>query len=67
MDHIFRRKIIAQGHLRFSGPASVQAAAFLKQARTGRPMDRAIDTATTEKRRIRRIHDRIYLKFRDIT
>jgi hypothetical protein len=48
MNHMPRRQPIGFGDLGAAGRASMQRAAFGKQFRPGRAMDRPIDAATAE-------------------
>jgi hypothetical protein len=57
---------IATSDFRFTGFTAAKCTAFPAQFRTGSAMDRAIDSAATQKRRVRRVHNRIDLELRDI-
>jgi hypothetical protein len=52
MNDEFRRQPIALGELGVTGLAAVEQAALLEQLRPRRAMDRAIDAAATEQRRV---------------
>jgi len=57
MNDIPRRKLIALGDLGVAGCAAAKRAAFGKQFRSRGAMDRAIDAAAAQQRRIRGIDD----------
>ena len=57
MNHMPRRQAIASGDFGVAGLAAVQRAAFGQQLRPGRAMDRAIDAAAAEQRRVRGVDD----------
>jgi hypothetical protein len=67
MDNVFRRKIVPLCDLRPARWTSVQRAAFLKKTRSGCTVDCTIDSPAAEQRSIRRIHNRIYGLYRDVT
>ena len=66
MDHMTRRQAITGGDLGAAGLTAPEPAAFGQKRRPGRPMDRAIDTTTTEQRRICRVDDGVNVQRRDI-
>ncbi|SDJ81905.1 hypothetical protein SAMN05444171_0640 [Bradyrhizobium lablabi] len=66
MNHMFGRQPVALGDLGVAGGAAMQGAAFGKQFGTGSPMDRAIDTAAAEQRRIRGVDDGVNAQTGDI-
>ena len=57
MDHMPSFEPIASSDFGIAGRAAIQRAAFDKQLRPGRPMDRAIDAAPAEQGRIRGVDD----------
>jgi hypothetical protein len=57
MDHMPSRQEISFGDLGIAGFAAVERPAFGQQLRPGRVMDRTIDAAPAEQRRIRRVDD----------
>src|SRR5262249_8516736 len=63
VNHEASRQVIAAGDLRFAWLTTAERAAFGQQFGTGRTVNRPIDTATTEKRRVRRVHNGINLQF----
>ena len=52
MDHMPRRQPITSGDLGAAGLAAIERAAFGEKLRPGRAMDRAIDAAAAEQRRL---------------
>jgi tetratricopeptide (TPR) repeat protein len=66
MDHELRRQPIPSGDLRLTGRTATQRAAFRQQFRPRGAMDRTVHTATAQQRLVRRIHDRIHGKLRDV-
>jgi hypothetical protein len=66
MNDMPRRQMITPGDFGAAGLAAMEGAAFGQQFRPGRTMDRTIDTATAEQRRIRRVDDRVNAQGRDI-
>ena len=67
VNHEANRQVIAAGDLRFAWLTTAERAAFGQQFGTGGTVNRPIDTATTEKRRIRRVHNGINLELRYVT
>src|SRR5207244_2376641 len=57
---------IAASDFRFTGFTAAKCTAFRKQLRSRGAMNRAIDSSAAEKRRVRRVHNRIDLELRDI-
>ncbi len=57
MDHVPRREQVAFGDLGVAGLAAVQHPAFGEQFGAGGIMDRTIDAASAEQRRIRSVDD----------
>ena len=57
MDHMPRRQPIAAGDLGVAGLAAMERAAFGEQLGPGGAMDRAVDAAAAEQRRIRGVDD----------
>ena len=57
MDHMPRRQPIAQGDFGAAGLAAMEAAAFGEKFGSRRAMDRAIDAAAAEQRRVRGVDD----------
>ena len=66
MDHVPRRQEISFGNLGIAGFAAFERAAFGQQLGPGCIMDRAIDAAPAEQRRIRRVDDGVNAQRRDI-
>ena len=66
MDHMPRRQPISLGDLGVAGLAAMKRAAFGQEVRPRRAMDRTIDTAPAEQRRIRRVDDRVNAKRGDV-
>ena len=59
VDHMLGRQAIGFGDARLAGRTAAELAAFGEQLRPGGAMDRAIDPAAAEERRIRRVDDRV--------
>src|SRR5438094_8539850 len=57
---------IATSDFRFTGFTAAKCTAFREQFRSSGAMNRAVDSAAAEKRRVRRVHNRIDLELRDI-
>jgi hypothetical protein len=57
---------IATRDFRFAGFTAAKRTAFREQFRASGAMNRAIDSSAAEKRRIRRVHNRVNLELRDI-
>jgi hypothetical protein len=66
MDYVFGRQPITFGDFSISGLAAVQKAAFKEEIRPGRAVNRSIDTATAEQRRVRSINDGVDRQCGDI-
>jgi len=64
VNHEASRQVIAAGDLRFAWLTTAERAAFGQQFGTGRTVNRPVDTATTEKRRVRRVYNGINLELR---
>ena len=59
-------KVIAASNLRLAGFTTAERAAFRKQFGAGGAVNRAIDTATAEERRVCRVHNRIDVQRGDV-
>src|SRR3954453_2368821 len=57
MDHMPRRQTVALGDFGVSGGAAVELTAYGQQFRPSSSMDRAVDTATAQQRRVGRVDD----------
>jgi hypothetical protein len=57
---------IRTSDFRFAGFTAAKCTAFREQFRSSGAMNRSVDSAAAEKRRIRRVHNRVNLEFRDI-
>src|SRR5882672_10794384 len=57
---------MAAGNLRLAGFTTSERAAFRKQFEACRAVNRAVDTATAEERRVCRVHNRIRVELCDI-
>jgi len=66
MDHMPRRQTIGLGDLGVTGFATIQHAAFDGELRPGRAMNRAVDAAATQQRRIRCVDDDINAQCRNV-
>src|SRR5262249_48942820 len=66
VNHEASRQTIAARYLRFAWPTTAERAAFGEQFGPRDAMNRAIDTATAEQCRVRRVHNRINLELCDI-
>ena len=66
MDHMPRRKEISLGDLGVAALAAAQLAAFGQQLGSGRIMDRTIDAAPAEQRRIRGVDDGVNAQAGDV-
>ncbi len=66
VNDIARRQIVTARHFRLTGRASAEPTAFVQETRTGGAMNRAIDAATAEQRRVGGIDDRINPYRRDV-
>jgi hypothetical protein len=66
MDHELRRQLEPGSNFRLTSLATVQGNACFQKFRPSRPMNRSIDTAATQQRTVRRIHDGIHRKLRDV-
>ena len=58
--------MIAAGNLRLAGFTTSERAAFRKQFGARGAVNRAVDTATAEERRVCRVHNRINVQFSDV-
>ena len=65
-DKPARRKPEPGSNFRLAGLATVQGNACPQEFRTCRPVDGAIDTATTQKRTVCRIHNGIHRKLGNV-
>jgi hypothetical protein len=59
VNDIARRQIVTARYLRLTGRASAEPTALVQKTRAGGAMNRAIDAATAEQRRIGGIDDRV--------
>lgn len=59
VDHMARRQTVAAGDLGIAGGAAAERFTFGEQFTTGCTMDRAIDAAAAEQRRIGGVDDRV--------
>ena len=66
MDHMLRRQPISAGDFGVAGRAAMERAAFGEQFGAGAAMDRAIDAAATEQRRIRGVDDGVNAQRGDV-
>ena len=66
MDHVPGLEPVSAGDLGRPGVAAAERPAFRQQLRPGRAMDRAVDPAAAEQRRVRRIHDGVDVERRDV-
>jgi hypothetical protein len=66
MNDMPRRQMITPRDFRAAGLAATERAAFGQQLRPRRAMDRTIDTATAEQRRIRGVDDGVNAQGRDV-
>ena len=66
MNHMPRRQTIASGDFGVAGLAAVERAAFGKKLRPGGAMDRAVDAAAAEQRRIGGVDDGVNAQGRDV-
>jgi hypothetical protein len=66
MDHKLGRESEPGSNFRLARLAAVQGDARPQEFRTRRPMNGAIDTATTQQGAVRRIHDGIHRKLGDV-
>ena len=66
VDHMPRRQPVTQRDLGVAGRAAMERAAFSEQFGAGAAMDRAIDAAPAEQRRIRCVDDRVNAQAGDI-
>ena len=57
---------IATSDFRFTGFTAAKRTAFRKQLRSSGAMNRSVDSAAADKRRVRRVHNGIDLELRDI-
>jgi hypothetical protein len=61
-----RRQTKSASNFRCTGSTTAEGPAFCKQLRASPAMNCAIDSATAEERRVRRVYDGIDVEFRDI-
>ena len=66
MNHMAGRQTVSTADFGFSGIAAVQQTAFRQKLRPCRAMDRAIDAAATEQRRIGGVDDGVNAQGRDV-
>ena len=66
MDHMPRRQSITFGDFGAAGRAAMEGAAFGEKLRPGRAMDRAIDAASTQQRRIGSVDDGVNAQGGDV-
>ncbi len=66
VDHMPRRQPIALGDLGVAGLATIQHAAFDRELRPGCAMNRAVDAAAAEQRRIGGVDDGVNAQGRDV-
>src|SRR5690348_5943934 len=66
MDHVLRRQPISPGDLGAAGLAATEGAAFGEELRAGRAMDRAIDAAAAQERRVRGVDDGVNAQCGDV-
>ena len=66
VDHMPRRKPVSAGDLGVARRAAIERAAFGEQFGPGGAMDRAIDAAPAEQRRIRGVDDGVNAQGRDV-
>ena len=57
---------MSASNFRFTGSATAEGPTFREQLRASPAVNRAIDSATAEERRVRRVYDGIDIEFRDI-
>src|SRR5436305_11734121 len=57
VDHMPHREPARAGDLRVAGLAAAEPAVLVEQLRPGGPMDRAVDAAAAEERRVRGVDD----------
>ena len=61
-----RGKIVAFGDLRLARRAAIQSTALFQELRACRTVNRAIDSAAAQQRRVGGIHDGIHFLIRDV-
>ena len=66
VDHMLGFKLVAPGNLGIAGFATLQHSAFHDEFGAGGAMDRAIDAASAEQRRIRRVDDGVNAQCGDV-
>jgi hypothetical protein len=66
VDHPACRQLAGGGRLRIAGRAPAERAAFLEDRRPARVVDRAVDPAAAEQRRVGRVDDRVDVLTRDV-
>src|SRR5579859_6175410 len=67
MDHILGRQPVSARDLGVAGLPAAQRAALGKELGASRAMNRAIDTAAAQKRRVRRVHDGVNAERGDVS
>jgi len=66
VDDVPSGQVVPSSDLRGARRRYTERARLLEQPRAGRAMDRAIDTATAQQRRVRRVDDRVDGQRRDV-
>src|SRR5262249_3814420 len=66
VDHEARPETTAARDLRIAGRAAAEAAALVQDRGPTRAVDRAVDAAAAEERRVRGVHDRVRVLLRDV-
>ena len=66
VNHVARRQSIAARDARLAGRAAAERAAFGQQFRSGRAVDRTVDAAAAQQRRIGRVDDRVDVEPGDV-
>jgi hypothetical protein len=66
MDHMPRRQAISEGDLGVAGLAAMERAAFGEKLRPGGAMNRTIDAAAPQQRRVRGVDDGVNAQGRDV-
>jgi hypothetical protein len=67
VDHVSRRKVAGARCLGVAGVAAAESPALREDRRPARAVDRAVDAASPEQRRIRRVDDRVHFLLGDVT
>src|SRR5690349_12538971 len=60
------RQIVSGGDFGITGFAAAEGAAFGEQLRSGSAMDCAVHASAAKKRAVGRVHDGVYIEFRDV-